>query len=331
MTLQQKRFLARGAFFALFVLAPPLDILRLDLELGHFIFFGEPWTLGLAAFQTGDIGPGEAALNLVLRAFLPLAAIVGAFGFAAWRWGRVYCGWLCPHFSVVELVNGLMRRARGRPTLWEQPAPGTRADRAWALATGAAVLGFAFLWALTLLTYLLPPRTIYANLLAFELTRNQALFLGVATTVFALEFTLARHLFCRFGCAVGLFQSFVWMANKQALVVGIDRVGARACGTCTAACDDACPMRLKPRNIKRMKFACTQCGECLTACATVQSDNEKGPPLAWVQELAALEMSARDFGRKPGIRSSEFKVQSSENAAPRSFANFEPGTLNSEL
>jgi ferredoxin-type protein NapH len=26
----------------------------------------------------------------------------------------------------------------------------------------------------------------------------------------------ARHLFCRFGCAVGLFQSLAWMANPKA-------------------------------------------------------------------------------------------------------------------
>jgi ferredoxin-type protein NapH len=34
--------------------------------------------------------------------------------------------------------------------------------------------------------------------------------------VFTLEFALARHLFCRFGCAVGLFQSLAWMANPGA-------------------------------------------------------------------------------------------------------------------
>ena len=33
-----------------------------------------------------------------------------------------------------------------------------------------------------------------------------------------------------------------------------------------SACDNACPMRLNPRNIKRMMFSCVQCGQCLTRC-----------------------------------------------------------------
>jgi hypothetical protein len=36
-----------------------------------------------------------------------------------------------------------------------------------------------------------------------------------ATTVLSLEFLFARHLFCRFGCAIGIFQSFAWMTNKR--------------------------------------------------------------------------------------------------------------------
>ena len=299
MTRQQQRLLARTAFFALFVLAPPLDILRLDLTLGHFILFGYDWTLGLAAFQAGEIGPGQAVLNLILRAFVPLAAIVAVFGFAAWKWGRVYCGWLCPHFSVVETINNLMRRAFGKPTLWER-ASGARDLRLTPVVL-AAVFGFAFLWALTLLTYLLPPREIYHNLFNLALTRNQFIFLSAATVVFSLEFLLARHLFCRFGCAVGVFQSFVWMANKKAMVVGFERARAPACASCEASCDDACPMRLKPRNIKRYKFACTQCGECLSACDEVQRDNPQGALLHWVAREEALHTSDRDFGRRPDV------------------------------
>lgn len=284
------RLLARSTFFALFVLAPPLDILRLDLTLGHFIFLGRPWTLGLAPFQAGEITSVEAVLNLVLRGFLPLALIVGALGFVAWKWGRLYCGWLCPHFSVVESVNALMRRVLGKPTLWETaPAGVARRAREWPLLA-AAILGFAFLWALTLLTYLLPPFEIYANLLNGSLTRNQTIFLSAATTVFTLEFLLARHLFCRFGCAVGVFQSFVWMANPRAPLVMLDRATASACVGCAHDCVEACPMRLNPRGAKRDKFACTQCSACVTACATRPAADVA--PLQWMQRAPRVTHGA---------------------------------------
>jgi ferredoxin-type protein NapH len=277
--LQRRRAAFQVGFFTLFILAPVLDILRLDLTQGHFILLGWDWTLGLDGFIAGEDGPGTAALNLVVRGFLPILLIGSGLLWTAWRFGRLYCGWLCPHFSVVELINALMRRASGRPSLWEQrPIPeeqpdGTRlSPNPWYwVPTLIAVLGFAFLWAVVLLTYLLPPSEFYGNLIQGTLTRNQTIFLTAATLALTIEFLLARHFFCRFGCAVGLFQSLVWMANDRALVVGFDTRRAAACQSCNNACENACPMRLKPRTLKRRMFTCTECAECISACTQVQA------------------------------------------------------------
>ncbi len=54
-------------------------------------------------------------------------------------------------------------------------------------------------------------------------------------------------------------------------------------------CDHVCPMRLKPRNIKRLMFACTQCGQCIAACATVQRDHPEGSLLNWIADQQALQ------------------------------------------
>ncbi len=142
--LQDRRLLSRLGFFILFVVAPPLDLFRLDLNLGHFILFGWDWTLGLDPFLRGEVGVGNAALNLLLRGFLPIALLGGGLLWISWRYGRLYCGWLCPHFSVVELINGLMRRASGKPTLWEkQPLPERQPD-------GSLLQPDRRLWPLTL-------------------------------------------------------------------------------------------------------------------------------------------------------------------------------------
>ncbi len=298
--LRRRRLLLRSAFFALFVLAPPLDLFRFDLTLGHFILFGHPWTLGIDAFRANEIGAGEAALNLFLRGLLPILLVGGLLLGTAWRYGRLYCGWLCPHFSVVEAINALMLRSSGKPTLWERHSrPDSQPDRRFWPLTLLAVIGFAFLWALSLLTYLLPPETIYGNLIHGTLTRNQGLFLTIATLVFSLEFLLARHLFCRFGCAVGLFQSLAWMANRRALVVGFNSRHSRDCIDCNAACDHACPMRLKPRAIKRRMFTCTQCSSCLSACEQAQSSRQRQPLLKWLDQECARQVSEHDFGHRP--------------------------------
>jgi len=296
--LQRRRTWFQVGFFTLFVLAPPLNLFRLDLTLGHFILLGQDWTLGIDALIKGEGDEVEAAINLILRGFVPLFGGAALFLWVAWRFGRLYCGWLCPHFTVVELINNLMIKASGKPSLWEKvPLPELQADGSvqkpdpwyW-IPTLLAVLAFAFLWALVFLTYLLPPREIYYNLFIGELTRNQTLFLSAATLALSIEFLFARHLFCRFACAVGLFQSLVWMANPKAMVVGFDLGRARDCKSCNNACDNACPMRLKPRTLKRKMFTCTECAECISACIQVQDRVRGDSLLKWVDGACAMSV-----------------------------------------
>ncbi len=290
-------------FFLLFLLAPALDLLRFDLYETQLWFLGQRWTLGIDAFKAGQISANEVALSILSRGFLPAILLVAVFIGLAWRYGRLYCGWLCPHFTVVETVNAALHRACGRLSLWDRHRT-LRADRPvsarwWPVFFMLCVV-FGFLWAITLLTYLLPPATVWGNLLSASLTPNQMRFLVVAGVLFTLDFAFARHLFCRFGCAVGLFQSLAWMANPKAMVVGFQRDRARDCRQCRtdryqggSACDQACPMRLHPRDIKRMMFACVQCGQCLDQCAQAQSANEKPPLLVWQVDAQAVRETLR--------------------------------------
>ncbi|MCX7193018.1 MAG: 4Fe-4S binding protein [Proteobacteria bacterium] len=302
--LQRNRLLAQAGFFMLFLLAPVFDLFRLDLNLKHFFFFGMHWTLGLDDFVAGKISAGQAALNITLRGGLPILGTIAAGLAISWKYGRLYCGWLCPHFSVVETINQLMRRAIGRPSLWDRHAlpeknpdgSVTRANPFYWLILLPLVSAIAFLWAIALLTYLLPPAEIYGNLWHGTLTRNQGVFLTAGTLAFFVEFMFARHLFCRYACAVGLFQSLAWMSNPKALVVGFDRSRTDECVSCNAACNNVCPMRLRPRSIKRSMFTCTQCVQCIAACSQVQAGNPRGTLLKWVADDCALDKSARDFG-----------------------------------
>jgi len=272
------RNLGQIAFFTLFVITPVLDIFRLDLIEGHFILLGFNWTLGLSEWQQGNATAAQASVNIILRVFLPLLALAGAFIISSYYWGRLYCGWLCPHYTVVETVNSLMTRAIGKPSLWEKKKlPELQADgsilkpeKFYKVITALAIVGFALLWAVSFLTYLLPPKMIYHNLLTLQLSFNQSLFIIVATILLTIEFSLARHFFCRFACAVGLFQSLSWMSNHHARGIQFDSSRASECKDCNEACDNVCPMRLKTRTSKRKKFTCTTCLACVSACEQVQ-------------------------------------------------------------
>jgi polyferredoxin len=235
----------------------------------------------LAAFQRGEIDGVQAALNITLRGFLPLAVLAALLLGVAWRWGRLYCGWLCPHFSVVELLNAALSRACGKHSIWDrQRRPGFKTAPVWWGIWAASAVAMAFLWAVSLLTYLLPPTEVWGNLVSLSSTPRQAAFIGAATFVFSVDFLFARHLFCRFGCAVGVFQSLAWMSNRKAQLVSFDNRHAAACKSCDNACDHACPMRLKPRSLKRRMFNCTQCLQCVSACEQ-DCAGRASPPLTW--------------------------------------------------
>ncbi len=312
-TRQGLRHGAQISFFVLFVAAPVFDLLRYDLVAGHAWFLGMEWHVGFDDYSAGRIGLGEITGNVLLRIFLPILGAGAALLLVAWRWGRLYCGWLCPHFSVVETINRLMIRASGKPSVWDarrlppREPDGTPIplDSRWWFVTVPLAVAFAFVWAVVLLTYLLPPFEVYGNLLAGTPTRNQALFLTAATVVLSLEFLFARHLFCRFACAVGLFQSLAWMGNKRAMVVGFERQRAAECASCYSACNHVCPMRLKPRTVKQQMFTCTQCAQCVSACETTQRHNPDGPLLRWVADEAARQNEAVMSARKPTWREDE--------------------------
>ncbi|WP_232368538.1 4Fe-4S binding protein [Azospira inquinata] len=291
------------AFFVLFLTAPIFDLLRYDLYAGHAWILTFEWHLGFDAAP----GQGPAAIRplaILTGLFLPIIGVALTFLLVAWRWGRLYCGWLCPHFSVVETLNGLMQRATGKQSLWDRQSAPWQADGSritpnpyqWALVIPLAI-GFAFVWALVLLTYLVPPRHVYGSLFQGNLSLHETLFIAVATLLFSLEFLFARHLFCRYACAIGIFQSIPWLANPKAMVVGFDHRRASQCANCLpqqySACDTVCPMRLKPRTLKRNMFTCTQCGQCIEACQISQGHQPQGPLLKWITGQEAKETKAR--------------------------------------
>jgi ferredoxin-type protein NapH len=292
-------------FFVLFLLAPALNLFRFDATQAQLWVLGFKWSLGIDALLHGEITPTQAGLSLVLRGLLPIVLVVGGFLAVAWRYGRLYCGWLCPHFSAVELLNQVLHRAIGKFSLWDKH-PSRRPNAQgrsstpqrvwWPVFLGLSVL-LGFTWAITLMSYVLPPARVWGHLLQGTQTAGEARFLWVATAVFTAEFVLARHLFCRFGCAVGLFQSLVWMANPKGMVVAFERERARDCRTCDlpqgSACDNGCPMRLNPRNIKRMMFSCVQCGQCLSHCDTSQGAQGRTPVLTWAVGLDAVRETLR--------------------------------------
>lgn len=284
--LQRSRLIVRSLFFLLFLLAPVLNIFRFDLTTTNFIIFNQTLSFGITKEWLLASDYWDTGLRILAYFILPIILTVIGGIYIFYKWGRLYCGWLCPHFSVVEYVNDLMSRRVGRVTIWEAAKFDNEqeAQRSkvldWIIIVMVSMT-IAFLWALGLLSYLLPPIPLYTDLINFEVDLYPTIFLIAATTVFTIDFVLARHLFCKYGCAFGVMQSLFWMMNSKAMLVKFDRDRAKACQSCDKDCETACPMRLPVRSFKRAKFTCTQCAQCISACQEVQKDNPEGTLLDW--------------------------------------------------
>ena len=293
---EQIRTISQSAFYLLFLCAPLLNIFRFDILEGHFIIFGHSWMLGLESSEFECLDTSHSVQNILLNFLLPVFLIILISGLAAWKYGRIYCGWLCPHFSVVETINRMMLKHLKRVTFWEKPTAKTRQALPWLLVLSLCIV-IAFIWSFVLLGYIYPPRLLSTNLLHLELSFGPSLFLLVMTLILTIDFFFARHLFCKYGCSFGIMQSFVWMANSKSMVIAFDKSRAHLCQSCDSECDKSCPMRLPVRGIKRAKFTCTQCGICLNACDEVQSDNPEGRLIHWVTDAqaSAVDRPAASF------------------------------------
>lgn len=276
------RWITRISFFVLFCIAPLFDLFRFDLDQGHFYLLTFHWSIGIGE----ESQQASLASNLVFYGLLPIVVFLTFCFWIFYRYGRLYCGWLCPHFGVVEMVNYALRRTIAKHSIWDrEQLPKQQVDgstltpeKSWWWLVALCAVSMAMLWSIVLMTYVLNPIEVYQGLWNRSLSDGQWIFLAVATAVLTTEFLFARHLFCRFGCAVGMFQSLAWMSNRHALVVSFDRTKAAQCKDCNNFCDHACPMRLKPRGKKRHMFSCTQCTQCLQACDIAQNGH---PVLSW--------------------------------------------------
>ncbi len=299
MTISRERLrtVSRYSFYLLFLLAPWLDIFRFDLTAGHFVILGHAWIFGLEPSQYQCFDTPTQVRHLVLNFILPVVFLVAAFIFISWKYGRLYCGWLCPHFSVVESINRLMERYLGRVTFWEKASIEHKGISRWLIVLSACII-IAFVWAFTILSYVIPPQNLIQGIIDVHLSFGPVIFLLLMTLVLTLDFFFARHLFCKYGCSVGMLQSFAWMGNRKALVIGFDKSRASLCQSCDNECDKACPMRLPVRGIKRAKITCTQCGICLNACDAVQVKAHNNEPrvINWVSGNKAIEVDRKAAG-----------------------------------
>lgn len=265
--------LVQPFFWGLFFFGPALNVFRVDMLHQRLIFAGRDYPFGFDSLIWLPIG------------FYGGVILIGLISFI---WGRLFCGWTCPHNTLTEWTRALRaavgreeklpwmkRLIRSRPYLAE--------IFAW-LSPPVAIMLTSTL-ALLLSFYVIPPNWVIAQYVSGH--PHPALMCGQGLFVLIGLFLLyAGHDFCRTCCPYGMAQSISgYHENSRWRPMEIRFIGQKEtdCKTCQA-CQMVCPVDIDPRGktgepaspLRVGQFdGCFNCGECIDACKHVHSFRQK--------------------------------------------------------
>ncbi len=259
--------LIQPLFWALVFFGPALDIFRVDMLHQRLVFMGEHLPFEFNTLMWLPIG------------FYGAVILIGVISLI---WGRLFCGWTCPHNTLTEWTTGI-RALVGREAkpLWMKrlfrKAPWSQTLFTWLSPFVAGLITISF--SLLLCFYVIPPDFVLAQYASghphIALVWGNGLFMLIG-----LFLLYAGHDFCRTCCPYGMAQSVsAYHENSRwrPMEIGFSGNKETQCKTCQA-CQTVCPVDIDPRDgtltggLKVGQFdGCFNCGECIDACKHVQS------------------------------------------------------------
>lgn len=228
-------------------------------SLFSFDFFGIPFADPASALQTLA---GSLSLPIALDwrfLFGSLLALLAAFCF-----GRVFCGWICPYGFFSEMANNLtgkngIMRSRGRVFA-------IKAAILMAALAAAGIFAYPFVSVISMPGELsLFPLEIWLD------NGLSAILAAIALPLIALifEFVSGSRLWCKYCCPQSvMLGAAAWLVPPALPVLRIDwNVKKCTCGK-QSPCAKACSMSLNPRHKNGPpRRDCVMCGDCAGVCA----------------------------------------------------------------
>ena len=221
-------------------------------------------------------------------------------------WGRVWCGYTCPHTVFLE---GVFRRIER----WLEGPAAARAklDKApWRqklLRRGPKMIVFLAISAViahSALGYFMPVRALAEAMTSSPAQHPTAfLFMVVTTGLLFVNFTWFREQMCIVVCPYGRLQGALY--DQDTVVVGYDQArgeprgavgvaGAKDCVDCFR-CVAVCPTGIDIRNGTQLE--CVGCANCIDACDEVMAKVGRPKGLIRYDSQRGFETGQRRFLR----------------------------------
>ncbi len=231
------------------VILPFLNIIRIDIPTLRFYF-----------------------LNTVLWVdefyflFLFLMFLVWIILTFSMLYGRVWCGWMCPQMTLIELT--LWLRSKLCHVLKLDPKDTSAINRTVITIATACITGILALFiGFNLVSYFNDPYRMIADILSGHISPIVlGCIVGIGILVF-IDLMFWREKFCAKACPYAMLQMVITDDNTQIVRYHTERDHeCIQCKACVSTCIMGIDIRKSPYQTE-----CTHCGDCVDACATVLS------------------------------------------------------------
>ncbi|MCC6670227.1 MAG: cytochrome c oxidase accessory protein CcoG [Planctomycetes bacterium] len=292
---QVRKKLVWAVLVAIYLILPWVQVggrqaILIDIQARHFYLFGHTFNAQdfyLAFFFLTGIGFGLIVVSAL--------------------WGRIWCGFACPHTVFLE---GFFRRIER----WIDGPPAKQKELRAMPWNGAKVrkrvvkhglyLAMSFVLAHTLLSWFVPARELGAIVTGSPAAHPTAFgFVLLATGLMYLNFSWFREQLCLIVCPYGRLQSVLY--DRDTVQVTYDhtrgeprgKYHAEGRGHCIDCyrCVAVCPTGIDIRNGSQME--CVGCSNCVDACDEVMAKLGQPKGLIRYDSLNGIESGSRRFWR----------------------------------
>jgi ferredoxin-type protein NapH len=170
--------------------------------------------------------------------------------------GRMFCGWICPMNTLLEVVDKCRRLLR-IAEIHERDVKFSLKNKYLILAV---VLGLVGVTGVPFVALFYPPAVMSREVHLFVFGSTVGIGAYVLLAICAIELFVSKRWWCRYICPGGALYSLLGRFR----VVRVERDDNKCvqCGECVRVCQ----FDLRPMLVQITGMECTNCGSCVRAC-----------------------------------------------------------------
>ncbi len=170
--------------------------------------------------------------------------------------GRVFCGWICPMNTLLEVVDKCRRLLR-IAEIRERDVKFSLKNKYFVLAV---TLGLVGVTSVPFVALFYPPAVMSREVHLFVFGSTVGIGAYVLLAIGAIELFVSKRWWCRYICPGGALYSL--LGRFRVVRVERDENKCVHCGECVRVCQ----FDLRPMLVQITGMECTNCGSCVRAC-----------------------------------------------------------------